>query len=169
MSILKHMKQSLALTVLAGLVFTALPSDAMAQARPNRPTPVKHTSAPAAGKVGLELKVVHATNSGQVDPQLRSIVDNLKFTRFSGFKLLNTLPAKLGPGQETTFTVAGGRKVKVTLLSRDARAARVRVVMLNASGKVMDTTVSIHRNRAFMIAGPDYKGGKLILPLTVRY
>ena len=41
--------------------------------------------------------------------------------------------------------------------------------MSSEKGVLMDTTVSIHRNRAFMIAGPSYEDGKLILPLTVRY
>lgn len=166
MSILAIAKKTLALAMLSGMVMLAAPTDAMAQARP---TPVKHTSVPAAGKVGMQLKVVHANNSGKVDPQLRSVVDNFKFTRYNGFHLLNTHDAKLGPGQGATFAVAGGRKVKVTLVSRDARAAKVRVVMTNAKGKILDTTVSIHRNRAFFIAGPDYNGGKLVLPLTVRY
>jgi hypothetical protein len=166
MSMLATIKKSLVLAVLSAVVFTATPTDAMAQARP---TPVKHTSTPAAGKVGLELKVVHATNSGQVDPQLRGVMDNFKFTRFNGFKLLDTQNAKLGPGQDATFALAGGRKIKVTLVSRDARAAKVRVVMTNAQGKLLDTTVSIHRNRAFFIAGPDYDGGKLVLPVSVRY
>lgn len=168
MSIVAHAKKSLVLAMLGGLVFMAAPTEAFAQARP---TPVKlSTPAPAAGKVSLQLKVVHANNSGKVDDELRSVYDNLKFTRYSGFSLLATNDAKLGPGQEATFAVAGGRKVKVTLLSRDARAAKVRVVMSNPAGKaVMDTTVSIHRNRAFMIAGPDYEGGKLVLPLSVNY
>ena len=168
MSIVKLMtKKSMVLAMLGGLVLFAAPTDAMAQARP---TPVKMSSTPASGKVGLELKVVHADNSGKVDPQLQGVYENLKFTRFSGFSLLDTHDAKLGPGQDETFTVAGGRKVTVALVSRDARAAKVRVVMTNPEGRsVMDTTVSIHRNRAFMIAGPDFKGGKLVLPISVRY
>ena len=87
MSILKHAKKSMVLAVLAGLVFAAAPSDAFAQARP---TPVKHSSSPAAGKVSLQMKVVHANNSGKVDARLKRVVENLKFTRFNGFALLNT-------------------------------------------------------------------------------
>lgn len=124
---------------------------------------------PAASRVDVEIQVVHANNSGKVDPQLAGVVENLSFLRYSGFKLLDTHPAKLGPGQETTFNIAGGRKLKVTLVSRDARAAKIRVLMSSDKGVLMDTTVSIHRNRAFIIAGPSYEDGKLVLPLTVRY
>lgn len=167
MSILKHAKKSFVLALLGGAVLFAAPADALAQVRP---TPVRHASKPATGKVSLQLKVIHANNSGKVDPALQGVYENLKYTRFSGFSLLDTNDAKLSPGQDATFSVAGGRKITVSIVSRDSRAAKVRVKMFNPEGKsVMDTTVSIHRNRAFIIAGPDYKGGKLVLPLSVRY
>ncbi len=167
-SISKHVRSSMLLALVGGALIFAAPTDAHAQAP--RPVPVKNTAPPAVGKVGLQLRVVHANNSGKVDPRLRNVVDNLKFTRFNGFALLDSNEVRLAPGQSTTFAVVGGRKVKVTLQERDARAAKVRVVMFNPQGKaVMDTTVKIHRNRAFMIAGPNYKDGKLVLPIAVRY
>lgn len=146
------------------------PSDAHAQARPRTPTQVQPaTHAPVAGKVSIKVQVIHANNSGHVDPQLKSVEDHLKFTRFSGFELLQTHDAKLSTNQDQTFQVAGGRRLKVKVVGQDSRAAKIRVQMTNDAGKVMDTTVSINRNRAFMLAGPDFKDGKLVLPITVRY
>ena len=124
---------------------------------------------PAASRVSVEVQVVLANNSGVVDPRLAGVVENLSFLHYTGFKLLDTQPVKLAPGQDASFNIAGGRKLTLTLVSRDARAAKMRVLMSSEKGVLMDTTVSIHRNRAFMIAGPSYEDGKLILPLTVRY
>lgn len=165
--------------IAAALLGTASMADAFAQsrppgpARPTTPTVLAETpeAAPASGKVEIELLVVHATNNGQVDPRLagRGLVENLTFTKFSGFSVLESFEAKVGPGQDASFSIVGGRKVAVTLIDRDSHDAKVRVLMYNQTGKVMDTTVSIHRNRAFIIAGPDHNGGKLVLPLTVSY
>lgn len=139
-------------------------------ARPTTPT-VMEAPSPASGKVDLELLVVHATQNGQVDAKLAGsgLVENLKFTRYSGFSVLDTHQSKVAPGSDASFSLVGGRKVQVTLIDRDSRAAKVRVLMFKGADKVMDTTVSIHRNRSFIIMGPDHDGGKLVLPLTVTY
>jgi hypothetical protein len=162
-------------------LFTALAllalgsSSAFAQQRPvgpavpPTPTMMEPAPLPASGKVDVELLVVHATHNGQVDAKLEGLVENLKFTRYTGFSVLETYDARVAPGQDASFTIVGGRKVQITLIDRDSRNAKVRVLMFNQTGKVMDTTVSIHRNRAFIIAGPDHDGGKLVLPVTVSY
>jgi hypothetical protein len=41
--------------------------------------------------------------------------------------------------------------------------------MYTAKNKILDTTVSIHRNKSFMVAGPKHEDGVLVLPLTARY
>lgn len=160
------------ITMFLGAVLLSSPALAQSRGPSVRQVKAAQTEAdvtPAAGRVGVQIQVVHANNSGKVDPQLEGVVENLSFLRFSGFSLLDTHHAKLGPGQEATFSLVGGRKLEVTLVSRDARAAKMRVLMTSDKGVLMDTTVSIHRNRAFMIAGPSHEGGKLVLPLTVRY
>jgi len=121
------------------------------------------------GKVQLEVMVVHANQSGKVDPKLKEIMKQLRFLNFTGFQLLDTYPATLTPGKEASFTLVGNRKLKIQLLSKNATAAKIRIRMFSGSDKVVDTTVSIHRNRSFIVAGPKYKDGVLILPLTVSY
>lgn len=160
------------ITMMLGAMLLSTP--AMAQSRgPSvrqvKAAPTEADVTPATGRVAVQVQVVHANNSGEVDPQLQGVVENLSFLRYSGFALLDTHHAKLGINQDASFSLVGGRKLEVTLVSRDASAATVRVLMTSDKGVLMDTTVSIHRNRAFMIAGPSHEGGKLVLPLTVRY
>jgi len=158
------------LLVLFVAVTLAVPTESHAQARPVRPgQATTATYAPVSGKVSIQMQVVHANNSGVVDPDLKAVAANFKAFRYTGFQKLEGFDAKLAPNQEAQFSMVGGHRIKVKLVSRDSRQAKVRVMMFNESGKIMDTTVAINRNRAFMIAGTSYKDGKLILPIHVRY
>ena len=144
----------------------SLPGTAVAQSRPGT---VQQTKAPASGKVSIDLMVVYANYDDYVDPKLKEVMQNLRHTRFTGFTLLSEESERLAPGSDTSFTVAGGRKLKVSLVSKDQRQAKVRIRMFKDGNKVLDTTVSIPRGRYFMIAGPKYKAGNLILPVGVEY
>jgi len=155
-----------ALAVIA--IGSVVPDVAMAQAR--RPAPGQPTKAPVPNRVGVEVMVVHATQKEtKVDPRLKDIMRQLRFTNFKGFKLLQEQDSVLTDGNDTTVSVAGGRKLKVRLLSHNASQAKVQIRMFKEGNKVLDTTVSIKRGMAFLIAGPNFQGGKLILPITVDY
>lgn len=147
-------------------VVLAAPGDAMAQSKP-APT-VERPAAPQ-GKVDVEIMVVHATETGTVDARLKNVQQNLSHMNFKGFKLLDSESARLSPGGETTLNIVGNRRLRVTVLSRDARQAKVRIRMIKEGNKVLDTTVNIPKGRYFMIAGPRYQGGKLIIPVGVDF
>jgi hypothetical protein len=114
---------------------------------------------------------VRASNANdRVDAELKPILQQLKFTRYTGFHLIDTQRRSLESGQETTFNIEGERKIRIELLSHDETAAKLRIRMFNAQGRQqLDTTVSIHRNRSFMVAGPKVGEDVLILPVSVRY
>lgn len=160
--------------LIAVLMMIGMVGEAAAQTRPP-PRPganvVAQQQGPkvAVGKVSTEVMVIHANNSGRVDPELRAVMQNLRFMKFSGFSLLNKVPTQLGVSQESSISITGGRKLKVTLIQRDDKQAKVRVRLFNGEAKVLDTTVSIHRNRSFMLMGPKHNDGVLILALSVRY
>jgi len=120
----------------------SLPGAAMAQSRPGT---VQQTKAPASGKVSIDLMVVYANYDDYVDPKLKEVMQNLRHTRFTGFTLLSEESERLAPGADTSFVVAGGRKLKVSLVSKDQRQAKVRIRMFKDGNKVLDTTVSIPR------------------------
>ncbi|MCB9765306.1 MAG: hypothetical protein H6739_36365 [Alphaproteobacteria bacterium] len=161
----------LALPLALVLAFAA-PSDvAWAQGGkppPARPAPAK--SAPVADKVDIQLMVVHAKEGAEyVDPRLKNIERHLAILRYNNFTVLDTNRSAVAVGKDASFSVEGGRKVTVTVLSVDDQRARVRVEMYKQSNKLIDTTVSINRGSTMMVAGPRYEEGMLILPITASY
>jgi hypothetical protein len=150
--------------------------EALAQSRPGgapaaRPAAPSAPSAPRpAGRVSITMLVVHATDSERgIDPRLESLASSFRYFKYAGYRLLSTQKADVAEGGDASFTIDGGRKVEVTLLSRDDARARVRVQMSNGDGKLLDTTVSINRDGTFIVAGPKYKDGILMLPLRASY
>jgi hypothetical protein len=57
----------------------------------------------------------------------------------------------------------------VTLLSVDDARCRVRLQISGAEGNILDTSVNINRRGTFIVAGPKYKDGILMLPVTCAY
>jgi hypothetical protein len=72
-------------------------------------------------------------------------------------------------GEDHNFPIDGGRRLKVTLISKDDARARVRVEITSDDGKLLDTTVSINRGGTFIVAGPTFKDGILMLPVRADY
>lgn len=144
----------------------ALAPPAFAQGKPSPP----ERAEPVSQRVDVELMVVHATNAhSRVDSRLRALLPHLRHLNYTGFDVLEVRRDDLSPAQETTFSIAGDRRMKLQLLEVDERQAKLRVRMYNQQGRLLDTTVSIHRNRSFIVAGPQHDGGVLILPVTARY
>ncbi len=149
---------------MAALLLLGSAPAAVAQDKPSA------AAAPVQGKVEVDVRVVRADHSKSVDAELKPLMKQLTFTRFTGFKLLATYPAHLAVGGDATFSLVGDRKLKVDLLERDAKRAKIRIRLFNGSkDKVLDTTVSIPRDKSFVIGGPKLKDGALVLPVTVSY
>ncbi len=121
-------------------------------------------------KVQLSVLVVHATDSESgVDPRLASLASSFRYFKYKGYRLLSEQRSDLAVNGAATYPVEGGRKLKVTLLSMDDARAKLHVEMSNEQGKVLDTTVNINRDGTFIISGPRYKDGILMLPLRASY
>ncbi len=149
-------------------------ADAWAQGPPTaeRPAPPAERPAPPVGqKVDIEVKVVYATNSNdKMDPRLAPMANQLKILSFRGFELIGTQTTSLSVGQEHTFTIEGGRRLTVELVSKDDKKATLRVKSFTSqSAQRIDTTVGVPRNRYFMLAGPAYRDGVLVLPVSAKY
>lgn len=128
------------------------------------------TSVAFSRPVSIQMLVVHATDSKPgLDSRLESLKNSFGYFKYKGYWLLSAQQNSVSIGDSTTFTVEGGRRVKVTLVSVDEQRARVRVEMSNKDGKLLDTTVSISRNGTFVVAGPRYEDGILMLPLRASY
>ena len=137
------------------------------------PDAVQHQgrTAPRGNKVTVGMMVVHATDRhSNVDGRLGSLTRYLSHMRFTGYELLETRSVQLGANGSETFTIQGGREVTITLLSRDDNRVRMRVqILAGKGGKLLDTTLSVNRNGTFIVAGPKYNEGILVLPLTASY
>lgn len=121
-------------------------------------------------KVEVTVLVVHATDSETgVDPRLASLASSFRYFKYNGYRLLSQHAEDLAVNGAGTYLIEGGRKLKVTLLSMDTARARLHVEMSNDQGKVLDTTVNINRDGTFIISGPKYKDGILMLPLRASY
>lgn len=152
------------LGILLLLSLAVVPGDALAQAR--RGGPAAH----APGKVQVTVLEVAATDShAGVDPRLAPLSNHLSFLRYKGYDLLDTHRFDLASGGEETLAITGSRRVSILLLDRSSEFAQFRIRINNQRGKLIDTTVSVHRNGTFIVAGPKYNDGILILPLQVRY
>jgi hypothetical protein len=159
--------------ILVMLLVGSLMYGQSAYAKPSRQGPSRHVPVRAekvTKPVSVEMMVVHATNKhNRVDPRLRSVMQNLGFMKFTGFDLLSTEKRGLRQGDEVTMPLVKGREVRIRLISRDAKKSTLRVRVFQSGSQQMDTTISVHRNRSFIIAGPRFQGGVLILPLAVKY
>lgn len=131
----------------------------------------QNRQAPRAQAVTVGMMVVHATDAhSNVDERLGNLTRYLSHMRFTGYELLGTHQAALAPGASETFTIQGKREMTITLLSKDDKQVRLRVQITAGRGsKLVDTTLSIARNGTFIVAGPKYDDGILVLPLTARY
>ena len=144
---------------------------ALAQgAPPAKPRAPAEAPAATVDKVDIQLMVVHA-KEGQpfVDPKLKAIEKHLRMLRYDEFRVLQSDRSSVGIDKSTSFSVQGGRKVTVTVLSADAKAARLRVQVFKQSDKLVETTISVNRGSTVMVAGPKFEGGILILPITASY
>ena len=148
---------------------TAVPAKAKAKAKAKNKKKAA-VRAPQAGRVAVRLMVVAATDShDRTDPSLRPLLKHLQFLRYRGYELLDTHRAELGLDARTSFPIQGDRKVALTLIRKTPERAQFRVQVHRKGGKLLDTTLTVNRNGTFIVAGPRYRDGILILPLTVKY
>jgi len=157
--------------VIVGLALAlALAGAPVADAQQPPRTVQKGGKAKATGSVNLEVMVVHAKEgSAHVDPKLDKLNLDLGHLRYENFTVLSTNKSTLVSGKPATFTVEGGRKVKVTLLSKDDARVRLKVQLFKGDKKLLETTVAVKRGSTFVVAGSKYDGGMLLLPITARY
>ena len=146
------------------MLFGAFASgDAMAQERPAPKAPAAQADQ---GKALLELVVVRADASGQVDPALKELQRQLSFTGFTGFKTVSTETLRMSKAQEASLAGGPGYKLKLTLVEHDGATARARIQVLKGTESRMDSTVRLYKDKAFTIKGPKVEGGAMIYLIT---
>lgn len=132
--------------------------------------PAPGASAAVAATVEIEVMAIQGfPNPGPADPRIAHLMPALKAFPFQSYQLLDQKEVRLTDGKEEAVKLVDERRMRITLLSHDAREARVRLQLESGEAKVLDTTISIHRNLSFNVAVRGPNGTALFLPVTVRY
>jgi hypothetical protein len=85
------------------------------------------------GTVQVRVWSVHATKQGNgMDERLGRVAKHLKVLDYSGFELLQKDSSGIPVKGAKKFPVAGGRTVRVSILSQNEKRARVRVQVSSA-------------------------------------
>lgn len=141
----------------------------LAQAGPPRGSGGKG-GARAAARVSAEVMVVHATEDGSyIDPKLKHLERHLKHLKYSNYRVLTDETLELSKDSSKKVNVEGDRDVTLTLLSADGDKARFRVRVSNKKGNLADITIAVSRGRTFVVSGPNYQGGILLIPITTQF
>ncbi len=139
-------------------------------ATPVLPGAVAHAEDAVPGRVDVEVIIVRASHSDpRIDDQLKPLLPALRNFPYKGFRFGGKHTVRLEDGKHQSVAVPGGREVRLTLVSHDASAAKVRVEMFHGSEKTTDTTFTVKRDRTFFLGAKGEGDEALVIPVTVKY
>lgn len=160
---MKEMLRRAAVLLVMALAAPAAP--ALAQ------TPAPVMPSPVSAFVDVRLMVVQASEQpGAIDPRLGPLGPTLASTTpFKSFSLLAEHELRLGDTEEHAVPVSAARRIRCRLISHDTQQAQLRVELLGADASIVDTTVTIRRNKSFVVVMRGRDGTSLLIPMSVRY
>jgi len=171
-------KKNLIALCLAALLSSAVAPAAEAQQRP-RPQQIAQAGprggggagkAAAASKVQANIMVVHASEDGSyIDPKLKNLERHLQHLKYSSYRVMTQESLELSQDSDKNVDVEGGWDVNITLLSTSGDKARFRVRVSSKKGNLADITIAVARGRTFVVSGPKYNGGILLIPITAKF
>ncbi|RMG11510.1 MAG: hypothetical protein D6729_17855 [Deltaproteobacteria bacterium] len=120
----------------------------------------------AGTEVSIQVTVVHASHAGKrVDPALKDLQRQLEDFGFTSYVLEDqrklTLKLK-APGE---VPLPGGRVLTVTPVAREPDG-RLKIRVAIGPKKILDTTVIVEPGGTFIIGGPKYEGGVLMIAVS---
>lgn len=122
------------------------------------------------GPVQVHYLVVYASNDARrFDARLKPLEDSLRVLQFSGFDVLSDGQFPLRPGQARLVDLAGPETLEVTLADVDKERAKLRVRRMVRGKPTSTTNLTIRRGGTFLYGGVRHKGGRLVVPIRVRY
>ena len=120
----------------------------------------------------LKVRQIAADNSGSgVDKNLDDIKHDLKKINFNSFSLKKTDNVDLGENETVKLEVLGNNTLEFVCGRRCRRKLKlnVRIGPNNSKSKAMNTTLRIPDGATFLIGGPAYGEGSLILAFTASF
>jgi|ERR1700722_19505326 hypothetical protein len=140
------------------------------------PPPPSRAQAPASLLVNAEIMVLHATMApgpGSIDPAIGRMPQLQKppFSVFNTYRLLDKKIIPLEVGKTGPYTLPNGRVLQVTFANPTLDKRFHIQVAINQPGghaylKLLEVTAGA--NETFFVAGQPYKGGVLVLGITLR-
>jgi len=151
-----------------GVIFIALLA-AAAPARAAGPGASAKPKPPAAPEFFAEVMVLHATNGKKgIDPRIGAMPELGKppFSSYDSYALLNRARLPLDKASPRTLELPNGRVLEtrlVEVLGKDALRLSARITQPNGKELLPLLAVRAKLNQAFIVAGPSYKQGILVL------
>jgi hypothetical protein len=106
----------------------------------------------------------------EMDPRLRPMADALRMAGFTGYEFVSGGKWTVGEGDSNTVTLESGYTLQIRLDEIGEDSARLTVWMTRPNhDDPARIRIRINRNAATVIGGNDYKKGKLVVPIRVRY
>lgn len=151
---------ALALALCCGPLAVAQPAPAPAPVMPS----------PVSARVDVSVMVVLASEgAGESDPRLSAWMPLLRSTPFQSFQMLDAHELRIADTEEQGVSLSGGRRIRVQLLQHDLAQARLKIELMNGDEKMVDSTVTIARNKSFFLVIRGENGTALLMPIVVRY
>ena len=163
MSLIRH------LLVIAVLFGASVSSGASAQGS----SLARSDRASTMSSVPAEVLVVLAKEEpGEIDPQLKKLTALRRppFNSFRSMKILSRTTLKLTPGKDALVSLPNGRRMKLTLLRvmPDGRyKVKAAINRPDKSDYLPLLQVVASAGDPFFVAGQSYKGGTLVVGVTV--
>lgn len=119
----------------------------------------------------ITIREIAADNSGKgTDPELKDIKKDLSKLAYSTFRLEQTLQVSLRDGETKTLELPGKNRLELTPEGLEGEKIRLRVKLSPESDKekALETILRIPDGDTFLIVGPSYKDGVLIVAFTAK-
>ena len=117
--------------------------------------------------VELRIGTILASNgSDDFDPQLAKMKNQLEVIKFRSYRLIKQESKKVPWQTNAVFEIPGGHSLVVMPQEYRNKRLFVKVRLLVGETPLLDTTVSLRNRGNFLLGGPAYEGGVLILSIS---
>lgn len=132
--------------------------------------PPAASSDQVAAKVSVTVVLIAATHEdGAPDPKLKSHAQLLRTLPFRSYTYLDEHTFQIPDGGADSVSLREGRRLSVKILSHDHKEAKLHLELTRGDHAIMDTKVTVHRNRWFSLGVRKKNGTHLVVPVHVTY
>jgi hypothetical protein len=122
------------------------------------------------GPVDVKIDSVLAADTNQgCDKRLTWLGHRLKaLFHYSTYHLMRHEESRTGFGQTVTFTLPGGRILHIEPIGMDGEMIQMEVMLFEGEQPMMVTDLKIMNHGIFMLGGPRYESGTLIISIETE-